>query len=248
VDTSGHPYVCAVLTNATAPTTVKPQVWQSYWTNGSWSTTEGYPITLNSTTYDASYRFRVIVLALTNDRVYAIWSSQKTKASGRLYNGTAWLSEERISNTNPKSSVNTCATCANDDVFFVFANSSQIVYRRRVHGSGWQNEEIVHAGILVGSLSPVIAVSHLTGDAFVFWINWTTAHMFYRVRNSTMWGNEVDWLNEAKYNFTSNYRFTCTLESGAGKLGVAYCVRSERSSLYTLKWASIQTTQGTNHV
>lgn len=122
-----------------------PNVVRSDYGNGTWSTTSGYPLELASRTHHSP-----ALVSLSSGQLYCVygraWLNDDPEIMyGRLYNGTAWESEETVSASylSTTSAQNYDVVSNGDDVHLCFlAVDHSIVYVNRTSGS-WGSEVLV---------------------------------------------------------------------------------------------------------
>ena len=227
VDSSNYPII-AYLNN----TAQKPYAIKSEWNNGSWSTETGFPYKLTDTTGF----WGVVVVPLSHNRVYTIFGKTATVLKGRLYNGSAWETEDVISASSVDSPEAISATVYNDMIHFVFKSQVDINYLSRDNSTGWSGETTLESS--VGAYSfPVISCD---GEKlFVFWVDGTQIQSSYAYPTiyfkTYLFGS---WTTRQVYDSPSSgvNRGTLTTfyEKTSHKLGLLYT--SGTSSPYNLQF------------
>jgi len=141
VDSNGYPYIAYFFADAVTNRT-NPYITKSSWNNGSWSTASGYPMGLSSTN-DTWY---VQVVPLSSGRMYALYATDGEKILGKLYNGSAWGSEETVSSLNVWVGEGMCADTEGDDIHLVYTRQTPkwLYYLKRTYGTGWSTETVIN--------------------------------------------------------------------------------------------------------
>jgi hypothetical protein len=87
-------------------------VTKSDWTNGSWHTASGFPVSLNSTFNLASI---CLIVPRTSGSMYVIYDASSQRIRGRLWNGSAWSTEEYVSTTTIGTTTTDLSAINQDD-------------------------------------------------------------------------------------------------------------------------------------
>lgn len=224
VDSSGYPWY-AYCTSS--PNT---NVTKSSFNNGTWSHDTGFPVLLTATTgYDC-----VTVLPLTNDRMYVIYGGTNKALLGKLWNGTAFGSEETISTSNVAEGIGYSAVAEDDDVHVIYRTVSPLnmTYRKRTYGTGWGSETVLKS-LLAGTRSS-LSIDTLTGNLYATWFNKTGSSepLYLYEYSDGSWQSEVTVLtaDAGTVGFTSSY------EVQNNRLGIVW---TTATSPYTVKFKSL---------
>ena len=206
-------------------------VTKSSMNNGTWSTPSGFPYELTNTI--SGYN-RVTIVPLTNSKVYALYTGTGAYVYGKLWTGS-WGSQEQASTGTIQSGSSYSAVASNDDVHLVYLTSSNIKYRKRVYGTGWQSEVTVQGSVTTTS-APTLSINTLTGNLYCFWAGSPTSnHIYYKSCVGGTWDtNPTDWINEATDSLTANNRLTCFYSSYGGKIALVYMTKT--SSPYNVRF------------
>jgi len=207
-----------------------PYIVKSQYNNGTWLDDSGFPYQLNSTS-DTSWTPSVI--PLTHNRTYALYARGGKKIAGKLWNSTAWQSEENASSSNIESAEYYSAVNQgiNVHVTFLAQTSLNITHVSR-NVTVWQSENVVF-GSANATSAPVLAI-HVT-KLYAFWCGNGSAvgsnHVFYASYVSS-WTSETDWVDESA-NLTALDTISCYYESTNQEIMVFYIANS--SSPYILR-------------
>jgi hypothetical protein len=197
-DTAGYPWVGVVYYSEpaySAPLIAK--VYKSSTNNGTWSTADGFPKTLQSNTTVLPVP---VCVPLTNAKVYCGWTQDNTTSSlrGQLWGGDSWDAAEDMTSTDGAYSRFTLAA-EGDAVHLAFHDyeNSKVVYRKRSAAGAWGSQVDVGTGMddVNGDNMPVI---RLIGTDEVR-IHWEVDNIIYRrdVLAGAVSGDIVTLANEA---------------------------------------------------
>jgi hypothetical protein len=218
VDSNGYPWI-GYLTQNSSLSESRLYITKSDTKNGTWTTTSGFPLLLSLNTY--AY---VSVLPLTNLKVYVIYVTDGQTVKGRLWNGSAWETEETVS-TSTIARALFCAISHGDSIHLAFTKSStfDLIHIKYTYGTGWGSEATIQASTQ-DYTSPALCRDILTGDIFCFWIGSPTAnHIYYKKYSNNLWDAEsTDWF-ESPFAITHSFDgLTCFDKSYNNKIGLAY--------------------------
>ncbi len=177
VDSSGYSWFGFGSTTAIT-------IWTSSTNDGTWTTKNGYPLTLDNPEPPLD-DWLVFLIPQTNDKLYAvIYSSIEIQKQiyGYAYDGDNWGAKETISTskmqTNLDGGVNAMIDAVNigDDIHLVFySTDNKIKYVKRTDGS-WSDESIlVTPNYTSTDSSPVLTVWD-SNTINMFWIATTTIY------------------------------------------------------------------------
>jgi hypothetical protein len=226
VDSSGYPYIAYVASQT-------PYVTKSSTNDGTWATATNFPYQLYNS---ASNYWAASIVPLTSLKVYVIYQNQPAgsgfgNAYGKLWNGTAWGSQEDASTSTPYYGPYFSAVANGDDVHFVFLKktSYDIVYRKRTYGTGpgsWGTEATVRSATTSTS-APVLSIDTATGNLYCFWAGSPTAnHIYYKKNVSGTWDTDpTDWINESTDTLTDNDRLTAYYKDYGSTMGLVYMAK-----------------------
>lgn len=187
VDSTGYPFIA--YKNITG--VYNPFITKSAWNNGSWSTASGYPLQLSSTT---DFDWYALVVPLSSGRIYALYARDGQKILGKLYNGSAWGSEETVSSLNIWVGEGLCADTEGDDIHLVFTRKTSyyIYYLKRTFGTGWSTETVIY-----GSSSYPATISVDGSKVYVYWQ--TSSVLRFKVYIGGSWSQILSWVTDTFY-------------------------------------------------
>ena len=219
VDSAGTPWIFYAASNL-------PKVTKSDFNNGTWSTSTGYPLTLNST---ASYYWGGVIVALASQKIYVAYDCSsnfvKDPLFGKLYNGTAWQSEEQISSGDAWSFFTFSGVAVEDTLYFAYPTSTEVVFRVRDSVTGWGSET---------------AFDFLTND-FCLSTASSVIYLFHETSSGLAWRSFADnvWSTDAGIS-ESSFTGLTTLKSATTSYELGY-VYTLSSAPYYVKFGKITT-------
>lgn len=203
-----------------------PKVLKNDKTDGTWSMASGFPYQLSTT--DSS-DWHVLLIALTNLKVYVIYARTGQKPLGRLYDA-GWGSEETDVADYPISAgARMSAVNEGDDVHFAYLRyaTDQVRYNKRVYGTGWQGDELVQDSVTSRS-APTISLHTATGNLYVFWAGSPTAHHIYfkKCVGGTWDSDPTDWIDESTDELYLDDVLTSYYQEYDFKIGLIYTTKT----------------------
>jgi hypothetical protein len=230
-DSNRYPFISYMLQ---ALSYYYPCVTKSSRNDGIWATASGFPYQPSST----SNFWGVSITPLTAGKMYMVYALLGVAGCGRLWNGTAWGSEEAISSSAFRSGYYFSAVAYGDDVHLAFLKSGtyNIIYRKRTYGVGWGTEATVQSATTSTS-APVLSVNSANGNIYCFWAGSPTAnHIYYKRCIGGTWDTTpADWINESLQILTDNDRLTCFYQVQNNTIGLAYVTKT--TAPYNIKYA-----------
>lgn len=175
VDTTGHAHVSY---RRTYGSDAAPWVIKNNNTDGTWSTAAGYPLQLHVALEGCGWGTSMVTL--TGNKMYILYWGPSANANysifGKLYDGSSYGPEELLG--EDLTSDSTCLTCSAsvDDVLVAWAmkTTRNLVFKRRIYGSGWQSATTIYANTQANVTPYIIPVSN--GDLCVLWGSSTSAN------------------------------------------------------------------------
>jgi len=235
VDSGGHAWIIAKHNSSGS---YYPEVFRNNNTDGTWSTTSGFPYRLDS---NSSSVWRYVIVPLTNEMVYMIYSDAPT-ISGILYNAGWGSVETDVCDYATSSDPDGIAAVAiDDDVHFTYlrVTTNQVRYNQRVYGVGWYaSDELIQNSVTTYS-SPVISKNTDTDDIYIFWTSApTTNHIYYKKITSAgiIDTDPTDWVNDSTDTLTRNDKLIAYYQDYDGYIGVQW---SAKSSSWLIKFEYI---------
>ena len=219
-----------------------PRITKSSANNGTWINTTGFPYGLGDYSHTC-----VKLIPLTAGKVYVLYScyysnyEEGDRLKGKLWNGTAWQSEEtptntrifRRDNTGTSGSYGFAAVADRDDIHLIFLShpTQSIIYLKRTYGSGWGNESLVQSA--ASSATRISATIDGNKQLYCFWAGYPLVnHMYYKRLISGTWeSTPVDWFQDANFSGCPIQTYT----SSERKIGVTYMKGT--SNPYTIRFA-----------
>jgi len=233
VDSAGYPWIGYELIDASGKRAV---VTKSSANDGTWTTQTGFPYNLSA--YTTNY-LAVVLVPLTNQKVYAYYGWVNVLLYGRLWDGSAWGSQETMTSSNLKDCDHMGgAVNEGDDVHIVFLKAStyDIRYVKRTYGTGWGSEATVQSAT-TATTSPVLAINMGNNDLYCFWAGSPTIHhIFYKKCVGGTWDTDpTDWINETTDQLTANDRLSCFYRDYGSAIGLVYMTKT--ASPYNVRFA-----------
>jgi len=208
-----------------------PKVLKNSKRDGTWTTDTGFPYLVKDNPTSNS-QWKVLIVPLTNLKVYVIYSYPGAGAYGKLYN-SGWQAEEgNLCSYVLEHSNYMTATNQSDDVHFAYLRQTtyQIRYNKRIYGVGWEGDVGIFLGVLSTS-APVMSIATPTNDVYVFYAS--GPFIYYKKRTTSGWQDLVEWINESP-DTIFNDRLTCFYKSYDDKIGVLYL---KTITPYTVRFA-----------
>jgi len=135
VDSNGYPYVSSGEASGAWVT-------KSSLNNGTWSTAGGYPLKLASLNGGTA----TSIVALNTNKMYVVYTNATSSVPaifrGRLFNGSAWETEETITTSLSTLPLDFSLIAIGDDVHLVFIESAneRLTYVKRDSATEWGSE------------------------------------------------------------------------------------------------------------
>lgn len=217
-DSSGYPWVAYVAGVGAA--SYYPNATKSSSNDGTWTTQSGFPVILNST---SAFAWRVSIGCLsTGNKVYIAYNKggSGSRAFGKLWNGTAFESEETITSEAVYTAESfSMGRCGADIVRFAYLNRTywiKYVERNPTWGS---TEQIIRTALTTTRFS--LSVESSTGTTYCFFGNDTNDQVLYKKRVNGVWDTTPTFLFYAqnimlssitsfKRDFSSYIGVSCT--------------------------------------
>ena len=231
IDSGGHAWV------GYRDVTGYPWVTRNDSTDGTWSTTDGFPYQLDN----AAGTSVVVSVPLASEKVYVMYVTNDAddKLDGILYDAGWGAEETSITDISPISAREWSATSnGSDEVYVTWLKTTTIYFDERV-GGAWGVDATVATGVDAKSY-PVI--SHMTArddDVAIFYPDHNTDHVYYRTRISNNWGAGVtDWI-DASGDALADYEsiLVCDANSASDHVGVVYV--SKEATPWNVNFASL---------
>lgn len=188
---------------------------------------------------DKDYSFDTAIIPLSTGEAYALyWSNSETgykSAHGRLWNTTAWESEENIT-TKDVTKTSISAVNYQDQVHLVYmyadGTDRGIIHRKR-NSTAWENETTIkNASFSVAeSLSGLsLSINQSGSELFVVWTTKTSNIIAYQFYDGSSWqANYTVWhgLTQIGYEPVLPYEFVddtvpVIWREGTGGLAITY--------------------------
>lgn len=231
VDTSNHAYIYYRDTN-----TGNSLMLRNDNTDGTWSTSAGYPLAITVTGYAGR------VIALTANKMYVVYTKDSTtNILGKYYDGATWGSAENVTAYNPSIGYAYSITNINDnvEVSYLRVTTNQLRVATRDSSTGIWSESLV-----VDSTSSDWYPT-LTSDSsnlYLFWINSIDKHIYYKTRVGGTWSGATDWLDESGDGIAAGIQncITSSYSSYSSYISVLY--ETKNASPYNVKYSYISIT------
>jgi hypothetical protein len=235
VDSAGYPWIAYLNTSLT--TTDYPYITKSSLNNGTWQTASGFPYLIKN-----SPDWNAIVVPLTNQMVYVVYGKligTADKLYGKLWNGTAWGSEETVSTSSMSTAYmgRFSAIAIGNDVHVVFQKdgTNAAIYVKRTWGVGWSGETTIESSYVEATTSPVLSYDDYN-NTYYFWAY--NNRIYYKRCVFGVWDSgRTEWINEASEGLTRADKIGCFYKAYGGKIGLYYSTKS--SSPYRIKFHSL---------
>lgn len=202
-------------------------------TDGTWSNIAGSPFQLNAT---ADTGWRVNVVALTNERIYATFHDDYGRPQGRLFNGTAFEPQEYIGSSTGYATGNSIVS-SGDNAYFAFkkypsSNVSFVTYS----GGSWGAETQI-----VGSNggNPTLSIDNRTKYIYAFYGNTTTDDIRYVYYDTSSWSSPTIFIDESTDEISSGSALTTFFSVESFRLGMLYSTKT--STPWTVKFKTFYT-------
>jgi len=156
VDSNGYAWIGYTTTDAR-------KVTKNANTDGTWTTTSGFPYTLIASTGYVS------VVPLTAGKVYVVYSRAGYTLKGKLWTGS-WGDEEATTTTVAGYAQFFSVVAHDDDVHIAFAGPSStysFIHVKRTYGVGWGSETTLWSQTSQES-SPTLSINMTTGTLYCF--------------------------------------------------------------------------------
>jgi len=249
VDSGGYPWIGYSEVHGSGQ--FYPRVTKASTNDGSWTTDSGFPYTLE----EVLQGWTVTGVALTNSKVYVIWTDADTPAYGKLWNGTSWGSKETITQIHVGICFGVSITAINDDVFLVYGTReipSRLLYKKRTYQTGeWSAEYIIqrlYASEDGWNQFPTITADSDGSQVIVCWLNAETDDktVNYRIIKTYLFKRSiVTTENKVPYNNS----LTASLVAMNREIPVLYMTPNTNKEVRFLKikyydWTEIRNTSG----
>jgi len=223
VDSSGRPWMG--YSELVTGVDLKAWVTTSTATDGTWVTRSGYPWQPVSTYLLKGWS--VTIVALTNNRMYVEWTDAGVPFAGKLYDGSAWGSQEAVTTSNNNICFGHSLAAIGDDVHLAFetATTNEIRYVKRTYGSGW-GSEVYLATMSTGSQFPTLTVEPTSGIMLIMWQdNPIDKGIFGRGWNGYRWSPPFQvWLEDE--DVVDQVITSCQIMSSDKKTALAWVIGS----------------------
>ncbi len=255
VDSNAHPWIgyATPLSDVPHGLPTNPYLSRDAKIDGSWETKWDYPIQLSLNATGPYCDWGVIIVPLTDGKVYVIYSHCGQVALGRLWDGLRFGPEEHVTQSVPVGNTRyVSAVSYGDDVYVVFADvNGGFKFVSRVYAIGkWNNEVFVepetptHWPFYV----PALSIDNV-GNLYLFWIGRTPDlsgdALYYRKysANAKAWSGRVELASEPAFRDHKDRRdfrniFVFRKQQGP-YIGVTYEAGS--APPYEIKFVSLST-------
>jgi hypothetical protein len=178
-----------------------PHVTRNDNTDGTWSTTAGYPLALYSTTSDVTWSTKIF--ARTGGKMCAVYGRTGADLRYSTYNGSSWNVEGEITATGFLSTGNRwIGTSDGDTIHIVYDNqvSTYFKYHAILETTTWTLTNIGDTGVSGYNYLGTITVDTATHDVYYLLATYNAAnHIHYKKWTSAGGWDAAwtDWITEA---------------------------------------------------
>jgi len=210
-----------------------PYVFRNEYTNGTWSSSTGFPYQLHITS--SSY-WGVIPVPLTSEKAYVLYGRFNDKYYGKLYNGTAWGSQETATDDKIQQAWYASAVNDNEDVHLVYLNYSNYAIRhtyRNYTASSWSTDVDVQKNVTSTS-TPALCIDTANDELYCFWAK--DDNVYYKKHVDGTWDSSAALWIQSETNLREQ-SITCFYNSGSDHfIGVAWT--KGNTSPYDVRYAT----------
>jgi len=227
VDSQGYPWIS--FTGTTDGTNYYPYVIKSDWNNGSWHTQQGFPVPLSTT--PAAYS--TCLVGMKNGRVYVVYAYDSApNVKGRLWNGTAFSSEESVTQNTIYSGISySMVADSNDVIYFVYTVKDTYDVRFVKRTNQWGNESLIVQGMY--KPFPQLCLDETFGKLYCLYAS-SNQYIYWQVSNDmgNTWSSPNIWITDS---LSGNSPFRTSRQAFDRKIPTVYLTGS--SSPYKVKFA-----------
>lgn len=203
-------------------------------TDGTWSTTGGYPYQAH--TLASEMTLSTIVLPLASDAFVVMQGLSGGKIGVREYNGSLW--EDVVETSSSLYSWEYWSAISNkgDEIHIAFRSGSIIkhtIYNADTNTLGAEST-VVSLGV-----TPSLSIDITNNEVYCFWANYTTEHIWYNKYASGSWIGATDWIDETTNTIYGSTRISSFHNEGNDKIGLLYLAKS--SSPYYMRFNLLDT-------
>lgn len=245
VDSDGYPWI-GFMRRTVATSEDYPFVTKSSKNDGTWTTDAGFPYQLSTT--DGAFNWRVVILALTGGKMYALYCMGNETMLGQEYDG-GWGAEESVTTSKVRFGHHS-AVAEDDDVHVVFSkyipapDRRDIRYVKRDSVTGWGSEVVLLDEDPNDIVTPNITIYEVAEEAtrlYVFWLD-NDGTMYFRVNEGGEWSSQYTWFTGEDQPSDYEGNLTSFYTDYDDKIGLVWITGA--SSPYSLRFSVINLMRG----
>lgn len=233
IDSNGYPYVTYRRRNSTTGDTLF-FVTKSQFNNGTWSDASNYPLQLQIGTHSTGH---IGIVPLTSGKMYVSYHNT-THIWGRIYNGSAWESEETISTMGLNDWEQWSMVAEGDTVHYAFCNTDKHLIHVKRSGGSWGSESTVKDTIF--SRYPYLCYGSTNSKIYLFWWVSTSTQAYYVTYDGSSWdATTTTWLDFGDETLTNAYCVNLFQKDFSNRIGIAYMTNDV--SPYNIRFSMLRT-------
>jgi hypothetical protein len=221
VDTSGRPYIGYYRMSPTYSFT--SWVARSSTTDGTWVMDTGFPYQLGSNYHNVN------IIALTNNRMLAVYAVSWEKIRVRKYDGSSWGTEHQTTSICERADPVVCAQGDDVHIMFLKQTTYDILYVQYTYSTDSLGSETMVQASATSLSTPQLGIDYATNNLYAFWQDYpTTNHIYYKKKIAGgAWDTDpTDWINETTDGLTSTSGKTCFYQAWNNVIVILYSTKS----------------------